>query len=94
LDKKINFIRYFLQFNGSKNNSSNLIKPLYLGYLLRKKERILEAEVKDLLERGLIEEGDGSWRARVVLVRKERWEMEKVYRLLTKDIQDLTCYVE
>jgi hypothetical protein len=55
-----------------------------MARLSPEKEKILENEVQDLLNRGLIERGDGSWRARVVLVRKKdgKWRRCIDYRIL------------
>ncbi len=48
------------------------------------KETILEQQVQDLLSRGLIEAGDGSWRARVILVKKKDGKRRRCidYRVL------------
>lgn len=53
------------------------------------KQKIVEDTVKDLLERKLIEEGDGSWRSRIVLVRKKDggWRTTIDYRKVNEVIQ-------
>jgi len=57
-----------------------------MGRLSPDKEQILEEEIADLLKRGLIELGDGAWRARVVLVKKKdgKWRRCIDYRALNE----------
>ena len=55
-----------------------------MGRLSPDKEDMLEKEMADLFKRGLIEYSDGTWRARVVLVRKKdgKWRRCIDYRVL------------
>jgi hypothetical protein len=55
-----------------------------MGRMSPDKESLLEKEIADLLERGLIELSDGTWRARVVLVKKKdgKWRRCIDYRVL------------
>ncbi|HYN44446.1 MAG TPA: reverse transcriptase family protein, partial [Candidatus Limnocylindrales bacterium] len=55
-----------------------------MGRLSPDKEDMLDTEISDLLKRGLIEYSDGTWRARVVLVRKKdgKWRRCIDYRVL------------
>ncbi|HYN44685.1 MAG TPA: reverse transcriptase family protein, partial [Candidatus Limnocylindrales bacterium] len=57
-----------------------------MGRLSPDKEELLEAEIEDLLKRGLIEYSDGTWRARVVLVKKKdgNWRRCIDYRVLNE----------
>jgi hypothetical protein len=57
-----------------------------MGRLSPDKEEILQKEIEDLLARGLIEFSDGTWRARVVLVKKKdgKWRRCIDYRVLNE----------
>ncbi|HYN44668.1 MAG TPA: reverse transcriptase domain-containing protein [Candidatus Limnocylindrales bacterium] len=57
-----------------------------MGRLSPDKEDMLEKEMADLLKRGLIEYSDGTWRARVVLVKKKdgKWRRCIDYRVLNE----------
>jgi hypothetical protein len=57
-----------------------------MGRLSPDKEELLEKEIQDLLARGLIEFSDGTWRARVVLVKKKdgKWRRCIDYRVLNE----------
>lgn len=57
-----------------------------MGRMSPDKEEILEKEIADLLERGLIEFSDGTWRARVALVKKKdgKWRRCIDYRVLNE----------
>ncbi|HYN44438.1 MAG TPA: reverse transcriptase domain-containing protein, partial [Candidatus Limnocylindrales bacterium] len=57
-----------------------------MGRLSPDKEDMLDTEISDLWKRGLIEYSDGTWRARVVLVKKKdgKWRRCIDYRVLNE----------